>query len=92
VHELVLAGLLAVPLGAAVALLSRMWGAPWTIGAAVGAAMAFNALVAIAIGGLCPLVLRRFAIDPALASGPISTTMADVSGFALTLTLVALAA
>ncbi len=91
-HEAALAVLMAFPLGGAVALLARMWGAPWTIGAAVGLAMALNSLIAIAIGALCPLLLRRMKIDPALASGPISTTLADVSGFALTLSLVSLAA
>ena len=90
-HELALAALMALPLGGAVAGLSRLWGAPWTIGAAVGLAMASNALIAIGIGAVCPLLLRRFKVDPALASGPISTTLADVSGFALTLGLVALA-
>lgn len=90
-HELMLAALMAIPLGGAVALLSRFWGAPWTVGAAVGIAMALNALVAIGIGAVCPLLLRRLSVDPALASGPISTTLADVSGFALTLTLVAAA-
>jgi len=92
VHELALAALMAVPLGGAVAGMAYAWGAPWTIGLAVGLAMALNALVAIGVGASCPLVLRRLHVDPALASGPISTTLADVSGFALTLTLVALAA
>ncbi|MGE3109087.1 MAG: magnesium transporter [Phycisphaerales bacterium] len=89
VHELALALLVAVPLGGALACLSRAWGAAWTIGAAVGAAMAINVVIAIAVGALCPLVLRRFKVDPALATGPISTTLADVSGFGLTLGLVA---
>jgi len=91
-HELVLAALLALPLGGAVALLASLWGAGWMIGAAVGIAMAVNATIAVGIGAVCPLLLRRFNIDPALASGPISTTLADVSGFALTLSLVAIAA
>ncbi|GMV24595.1 MAG: magnesium transporter MgtE [Phycisphaerae bacterium] len=91
-HELLLAVLLAAPLGAAVAVLSRAWGAPWTIGAAVGLAMSLNAVISISIGGLAPLVLRRVRVDPALASGPISTTVADITGFALTLTFVGLAA
>lgn len=91
-HELALAALLAVPLGAAVALLAALWGAGWTIGAAIGVAMAINAVIAVGVGAVCPLALRRFGIDPALASGPVSTTLADVCGFALTLTLVTLAA
>lgn len=89
VHELTLASLLAIPLGLATAVLAGLWGAGWAVGLAVGMAMAANSLVAIAVGSLCPLLLRRVGVDPALASGPITTTLADVSGFALTLTLVA---
>lgn len=88
-HELLLALLMAIPLGGAVAVLARFWGAGWMVGEAVGLAMAVNACIAVGIGATCPLVLRRFRIDPALASGPISTTMADVTGFAITLGLVA---
>jgi len=40
----------------------------------------------------CPLALRRAGIDPALAWGRISTTVAGISGFALTLSLVGFAA
>jgi len=87
-QELALAALLALPLGAAVAMLATLWGASWTIGAAVGCAMALNVAVAVVIGALCPLLLRRLNVDPALASGPVTTTLADMSGFALTLSFV----
>lgn len=87
--ELTLAGLMAPPLGLAAALLARLWGADWKIGLAVGAGMAINAVIAVGIGAVCPLILRRVRVDPALASGPITTTLADVSGFTITLTLVA---
>lgn len=91
IHELALAAGLAIPLGGAVAVLATLWGASGAVGAAAGGAMALNAGVAVGIGAVCPLLLRRFGVDPALASGPISTTLADMTGFALTLGLVALA-
>ena len=91
-REMGLGLFLAAPLGAAVAVLAALGGAGWSIGLPVGFAMAVNTCFAVAIGALCPLLLRRFSIDPALASGPISTTLADVSGFTLTLSFVALAA
>lgn len=91
-HELGLAALIALPLGGAVAILAHWWGASWSIGGAVGAAMSLNAVIAIGIGAICPLALRKMSVDPALASGPISTTLADVSGFGLTLAFVAMAA
>jgi magnesium transporter len=34
-----------------------------------------------------PLLVRRFGYDPALASGPMLTTVTDVCGFFLTLSL-----
>lgn len=91
-HEGLLAALLALPLGLAVAVLARLWGAGGGIGTAIGVAMAANTMVAVGIGAVCPLALRRLNIDPALASGPITTTIADITGFALTLGLVSLVA
>lgn len=39
-------------------------------------------LMAAALGGIViPMVLERFNIDPALASGPFVTTVTDVVGF-----------
>ena len=34
---------------------------------------------------MIPLVLKRFHMDPALASGPILTTVTDMCGFMLVL-------
>lgn len=87
-NEVGLAGMLAVLLGGAVGLLGMAWGAAPTVAAAAMLAMALNTVLAISIGGVLPLALRRLSIDPALASGPLSTTLADVSGFTLVFTLV----
>lgn len=74
-------------LGALLAGVALLWkGNPW-LGAVVGAALMLNTVVAVAIGGLVPLVLRRFGADPALASGPILTTVTDLCGFFLLLGL-----
>lgn len=61
-------------------------GNPW-IGLVVGLALALNTLVAVSIGGLVPLVMKRFNIDPAVASGPMLTTATDMCGFFLVLSL-----
>jgi len=52
--------------------------------------MALNTIVAVSIGGLVPLLLRRCKLDPALASGPILTTITDMCGFFLILSLATL--
>ena len=51
------------------------------LGMVVGGALALNTLVAVSIGGTVPLVLKAFKIDPAVASGPILTTVTDMCGF-----------
>jgi magnesium transporter len=51
------------------------------IGLVVGSALAANSVIAVAIGGAVPLVLKRFKLDPAMASGPILTTITDLCGF-----------
>ncbi len=51
----------------------------------VGAALTLNSLVAVTIGGCVPLILKRFKVDPAVASGPILTTVTDMCGFFLVL-------
>ena len=53
----------------------------------IGSALALNTIVSVLIGGLVPLLLKRFKVDPALASGPILTTCTDMCGFFLVLSL-----
>jgi magnesium transporter len=43
--------------------------------------MFVNALVAAAFGGLIPIVLVKFKLDPATGSGPIVTMVTDIFSF-----------
>jgi magnesium transporter len=56
----------------------------------VGGSLLLNTLIAVSIGGSVPLLLKRFGVDPALASGPILTTITDICGFFLVLSFAAL--
>jgi len=58
---------------------------PW-LGIVVGTALFLNTILAVLIGGCVPLLLKRFGVDPALASGPLLTTVTDMCGFFLVLT------
>jgi len=58
-----------------------LWkGNPW-LGLVVGVSLAANTLLAVSFGGLVPLILRGMRTDPALASGPLLTTVTDMCGF-----------
>jgi magnesium transporter len=53
----------------------------------VASALAANTLFSVLVGGSVPLLLKRMRIDPALASGPILTTVTDMCGFFLVLSI-----
>jgi magnesium transporter len=77
-------------LGLMLAAVAWLWkGNPW-LGAVVGGALGVNTLVAVVIGGALPLLLKRLDIDPALAAGPVLTTITDTGGFFLVLSLATL--
>ena len=68
-----------------------LWKDSIILGVVVATAMAANTVVAVSIGGIVPLLLKRLKVDPALASGPILTTITDMCGFFLVLSLASLA-
>jgi magnesium transporter len=64
-----------------------VWKGNMVLGMVVGVALMLNTLVAVAIGGVVPLLLRRLGRDPAVASGPLLTTVTDMCGFFLVLSM-----
>lgn len=80
-----------VLLGCLLGVVSWGWQGNPYLGLVVGAALALNTLIAVMIGGTVPLLLRRLELDPALASGPILTTVTDMCGFFLVLSFASLA-
>lgn len=64
-----------------------LWKGSPVLGLVVGGALAANTLLSVCLGGLLPLVLRRLGLDPALVSGPALTTVTDMCGFFLVLSL-----
>jgi magnesium transporter len=68
-------------LGALLACVAWLWKGNPYLGIVVGGALAVNTVVAVSIGGTIPLFLKRLGFDPALASGPILTTVTDMCGF-----------
>lgn len=86
-----LAGLgTALALGATMVILSCIWTSPQERWVAViaGLVMATNSLVAVTLGTLLPMSMKRLKVDPALISGPLVTTMLDTIGFILFLSMI----
>jgi magnesium transporter len=76
-----------IVLGILLGAVGWVWQGNLMLGVVVAVALAANTLIAVSFGGLIPLGLRACGQDPALASGPILTTITDMTGFMLVLTL-----
>ena len=74
-------------LGTLLGAIAGIWKANVWLGLVVGGALTLNTMLSVLLGGMVPLVLKRFKVDPALASGPILTTCTDMCGFFLVLNL-----
>ncbi len=72
-------------LGVLLGTVAAAWKGNLVLGVVVGGALALNTLVAVLLGGSIPLILKSLRLDPALASGPILTTVTDMCGFFLVL-------
>jgi magnesium transporter len=74
-------------LGIVLGTLAAIWQDNIYLGMVIGGALMLNTIFSVSIGGIVPLLLKKFKADPALASGPILTTCTDMSGFFLVLSL-----
>jgi magnesium transporter len=66
--------------GILIALAASIWQGIPLLGLVVGIAMFATVVVAAFIGTLVPIIFNHYGVDPALASGPIVTTIKDVTG------------
>ena len=83
----------AIGLGLALTTLSMMWSPPndrW-ISFVAGFVMVVNVLIAVSLGTLLPMGLKKLKLDPALISGPLMTTTLDAIGFMTFLSMISMA-
>ncbi len=64
-----------------VAIATIAWHDNYLVAFALAASMVINLVFAALSGATIPLIVRRFGVDPAVASGVILTTVTDVVGF-----------
>lgn len=76
-----------IVLGVLLGVVGWIWKGNIWLGVVVAVSLAANTLIAVCFGGLIPLALRGCGQDPALASGPILTTITDMTGFLLVLSI-----
>ncbi len=79
-----------IALGILIGIVAWVWKGNPALGLVIGTALALNTMLAVSIGGVVPLLLKRLGQDPAAASGPLLTTITDMAGFFLVLSLATL--
>lgn len=77
-------------LGLLIGVVVWIWKGNIYLGGVIGFALALNTLLSVSIGGVVPLLIKRFGQDPSAASGPLLTTVTDMAGFFLVLSLASL--
>jgi len=79
-----------IALGILIGIVAWIWKGNPALGLVIGLALALNTMLAVSIGGVVPLFLKRLGQDPSAASGPLLTTVTDMAGFFLVLSLATL--
>ncbi len=87
-RELRIGLLIGLLFGALVTAFTWNWQHSSVLGCVVGTAMAINMTMATVLGTVTPFVLKKFNVDPAVASGPVIATTIDVLGLAVYFSLV----
>ncbi len=84
--ELVIATLLGITMGIGISVMGIIRGKNLLVAGVVVISMIINVIVGSIIGILLPFIFTKFRKDPATASGPLITTLADIIGTGIYLT------
>lgn len=72
--------IIAVAGGLSVAVVVALWQQHIALGLCVGLALMCSMLTASLLGSTEPAILKRFGVDPAVAAGPLITSINDITG------------
>lgn len=61
-----------------IAIIAFIWQGNLTLGLVVGASLLITLIIGTLAGTVIPLILYKFKVDPAVASGPLITTINDI--------------
>ena len=80
VREIKVGLFMGVLFGLLIALSAFLWRGSPVLGLVVGTSMFATVSLATLIGSLVPILFYRLNIDPAITSGPLVTTIKDITG------------
>lgn len=77
-RELIVGIILGVVCGAVISVIAYVWQGSFTLGLVVGSSLIATLIIGTIAGTVIPLILNKFKVDPAIASGPLITTINDI--------------
>ncbi len=85
--ELLVATLIGLTMGAGISIMGFIRGKSWVLAMVVVTSMIVNVIIGSLIGILLPFIFSKFKKDPATASTPLITTLADIIGTGIFLSI-----
>lgn len=77
-RELLVGIMLGIVCGAVISVIAYIWQGSFTLGLVVGTSLVATLIIGTFAGTIIPLILSKFKVDPAVASGPLITTINDI--------------
>ncbi|MCM3087629.1 magnesium transporter [Bhargavaea ginsengi] len=77
-RELFVGIIIGIICGGLISVIAFIWQGSFILGIVVGASLVITLIIGTLAGTIIPLVLSRFKFDPAVASGPLITTVNDI--------------
>ncbi len=78
--DIAVSTIMALTCGMAATVIVALWQGHWPLGMCVGLALSLSMMTASVLGSTEPALLKRFGVDPAVAAGPLITSINDISG------------
>lgn len=73
--------------GTVIAILAYLWQGNYSLGLVVGISLFITLIIGTLAGTVIPLILYRFRVDPAVASGPLISTLNDIFSLSIYFTM-----
>lgn len=77
-RELIVGLIIGITCGILISIIAFIWQGNPVLGLVVGSSLIMTLIIGTLAGTIIPLILYKFNIDPAIASGPLITTLNDI--------------
>lgn len=77
-RELSVGIMLGITCGIVISVIAYVWQGSFVLGLVVGVSLIATLIIGTFAGTIIPLILHKFKVDPAVASGPLITTINDI--------------